>query len=200
MRPRILIVNGSLGGAQGNTAEILAIAEEALSEAADVAHLDLSRQPSLDRILDAAANADGFVFGTGTYWESWGSPLQMFFENTAHTEGDDYWFGKPAVAFVTAHAVGSRSILSRLFGTLNSFGMWIPPYGGLTYTRVNDVALPHANEEFARELWTPNDVTVVTHNLIQAVTGGKDWRQWPVNSGSATNKWLDCYSKRLSSE
>lgn len=198
MQPRILIVNGSLGGVQGNTSEVLALAEESLIEGAEVFHLDLSREPSLDRILDAADKAQGFIFGTGTYWESWGSPLQRMFEMTAHTEGDPYWFGKPAVAFVTAHAVGSRSVLSRLFGTLNSFGMLIPPYGGMTYTKVNDVALKHANEEFTRELWTPQDVPVVTHNLLQSVIGGTDWRQWPVNSGSASDKWLTCYTERNS--
>ena len=200
VQDRILIVNGSLGGSQGNTSEILALAEESLEGQAQIAHLDLSRNPSMDRMLEEAARAAGFIFGTGTYWESWGSPLQSFFEMTAHTEGDDCWFGKPAVAFVTAHAVGSRSVLSRLFGTLNSFGMLIPPYGGLTYTKVNDLALQYANEEFARELWTPNDVAVVTHNLLQAVRGGTNWRQWPVNSGSASDKWLTCYSGREATE
>lgn len=193
---RVLIVNGSLGGAQGNTAELLALAEEALAPQAEIAHLELVREPSLERILREAECADGFLFGTGTYWDSWGSPLQRFFEITAATEGDPVWRGKPAGAVVTAHAVGAKGVLSRLLGVLNVYGMLIPPFAGLTYTYASHVALPHAPEHLARELWTPDDVAVVCHNLLEAIRGGRDWRAWPSNSGLSDLKWLDVYSRR----
>src|SRR5512141_1092226 len=129
--PTVLIVNGSLGGASGNTAELLALAEERLSKEASVSTLELVREPTLDRILAAVADADAFLFGSGTYWDSWGSPLQRFFEMTAHTEGQACWVGKPVAAIVTAHAVGSKGVLSRLLGVLNVYGMLIPPFAGL---------------------------------------------------------------------
>jgi hypothetical protein len=194
--PRVLIVNGSLGGNTGNTAELLALAEDHLSEWADIEHLELVRGPSLERVLTAAEGADAFLFGTGTYWDSWGSPLQLFFENTAHTEGSAYWAGKPTGAIVTAHAVGAKSVLSRLLGILNAYGMLIPPFAGMAYTWVNEVAGPVAPDHLRNELWSPDDVQVIAHNLSQAVQGGREWSCWPTNEGRSGEKWLHVYSSR----
>jgi len=195
--PHILIVNGSLGGNTGNTAELLALAEEWLTPEATVSHLELCREPTLDRILEEVSKADAFIFGTGTYWDSWGSPLQRFLEMTAHTEGMDYWFGKPVGVIVTAHAVGSKSVLSRLLGVLNVYGMMIPPLAGLAYTWANDAALVSAPDHLQRELWTPKDVEVVTHNLLEMLKGGKDWMSWPTCEGKSGDKWLFAYSQRV---
>lgn len=193
---RVLIVNGALGGATGNTAELLALAEEQFSQWAEVEILDLSRSPSLDRILEAVDRADGFLFGTGTYWDSWSSNLQRFLEETAHTEGSELWRGKPGSAVVTAHAVGAKGVLSRLLGVLNSYGLLIPPFGGLTYTWAADVARRHANAHLASELWSVADVEVVCHNLRQAIVGGSDWRVWPTSEGLGQGKWLRAYTDR----
>ena len=194
---RILIVNGSLGGNKGNTAELLAIAEEHLSPQAEISHLDLSREPSIDRVLDAASQADAFVFGSGTYWDSWGTPMQRFLEMTAHTEGHDYWVGKPVGIIVTAHAVGAKCVLTRMMGVFNVYGMLIPPFAGMAYTYANMVAYEHANEHLRNELWTPADVEVVCHNLMEALKGTRNWTQWPINSGKYGEKWLDAYSRSL---
>lgn len=191
----VLIVNGSLGGNTGNTAELLALVEDSLARWANVASLELCREPTLDRILMESDRADAFVFGTGTYWDSWGSPLQRFFEMTAHTEGSPYWRGKPVALAVTAHAVGGKSVLSRLMGVLSSFGMLIPPFSALSYSWVNDVALPHAPEQLRSELWTLDDIEVICHNLRQATDGGREWKCWPTGSGGGTQKWLNVYSQ-----
>lgn len=193
----ILIVNGSLSGVAGNTAELLAIAEEYLSEHAKVNYLELARDPSVDSILSLAEQADAFLFGTGTYWDSWGSPLQKFLEGTSHTEGEHYWVGKPAGVIVTAHAVGGKGIISRLFGVLNVYGMTIPPFAGFAYTYVNHIALPSAPEPLKAELWTSNDVGVVCNNLLETLNGKKRWKQWPADADHYTGKWLDIYSNRV---
>lgn len=195
----VLIVNGSLGGSLGNTAELLALAEERLGKEATVSTLELIREPSLDRILDACSQADAFIFGTGTYWDSWGSPLQRFLEMTAHTEAMDYWLGKPAGVIVTAHAVGAKSVLSRLMGVLNVYGMVLPPMAGLAYTWANEVALATAPEHLVREMWTPQDVDVICHNLLEVLRGGKDWHCWPTCEGKHGEKWLHVYSERIES-
>ncbi|MFN8221272.1 MAG: NAD(P)H-dependent oxidoreductase [Fimbriimonadales bacterium] len=192
----VLIVNGSLGGATGNTSELLALAEECLQKSATVETLDLSRQPHLDRILEAVRRADGFVFGTGTYWDSWGSPLQQFLEVTAHTEGQDLWVGKPGAIIATAHAVGAKGIVSRLMGVLNVYGLMFPPMAGLAVTYANQTAYPHANDHLRNELWTPADVDVLCHNLLEALNGTRDWHQWPTNHGRYGDKWLFAYSER----
>jgi hypothetical protein len=193
----VLIVNGSLGGSAGNTAELLAIAEERLQKEVTVSYLELAREPTMDRILDAIAKADGFLFGTGTYWDSWGSPLQRFLEVTAHTEGQSYWVGKPACAIVTAHAVGAKGVLTRLLGVMNVYGTLIPPFAGFSYTFVADTALPHASDHLRNELWTADDTDVVCHNLLEALKGGRNWKQWPTNEGRYGDKWLNVYSDRF---
>jgi len=194
---QILIINGSISGSAGNTAELLALAEERLTEQGhSVDYLELVRDPSLERIIDQASKADAFIFGTGTYWDSWGSPLQKFFEITSSTEGDSCWLGKPVAAIVTAHAVGSKGILSRLFGVLNVYGMLIPPLAGFAYTFVNHVALTKevAPEELEKELWSHHDVEIVTHNLLQAVQGTREWKKWPSDNVHYVEKWLHLYS------
>lgn len=189
-RPRILLINGSLGGATGNTAELLARAEIAFEGRATVSHLEMLRQPTMDRILAEVEAADGFIFGTGTYWDSWGSPMQIFLEMTAHTEGEDLWLGKPAGIIVTAHAVGAKGILSRLMGVLNVYGIVFPPFAGLAYTWSNEVALPHASDHLKNELWKPEDVDVIAHNVLEVIRGGREWLHWPSNSGRYGEKWL----------
>jgi len=191
----ILLVNGSLGGATGNTAELLALAEDAIAPHAQVTHLELVRQPTMDRILNAVENADGFLFGTGTYWDSWGSPMQTFLEMTAHTEGEDIWVGKPAGIIATAHAVGAKGIVSRLMGVLNVYGLVFPPFAGMAFTWANAVALPHASEHLKNELWKPGDVEVIAHNILEYLRRGSDWKHWPSNSGRYGEKWLSTYSE-----
>jgi hypothetical protein len=115
---------------------------------------------------------------------------------TAHTEQMPYWLGKPVGAIVTAHSVGAKSVLSRLFGVLNMYGMSIPPLAGLAYTWANEIAAPHAPEHLQNEMWTPADVGVVCHNLLEATRGGKNWRGWPTCEGRHGEKWLHVYSQR----
>lgn len=189
--PHIAIFNGSPSGVSGNTAVLLGAAEEWLGRSGTtVSYIDLCREPSLERIIEEARKSDGFIFGTGTYWDSWGSPMQRFFEETAATEGEEYWVGKPAAALVTAHAVGGKSVLSRLFGVLNVYGMLIPPLAGLCYTYVNHHALPTAPEGLKAELWKFSDVEVVCHNLLEAVRGGTDWRSWGSAKVGGIERWL----------
>jgi len=187
----IVIFNGSPSGVSGNTAVILGAAEEILKEqGSTVTYVDLCRNPSLERIIEEAKRADGFIFGTGTYWDSWGSPLQKFFEETAATEGEDYWVGKPVGVIVTAHAVGGKGVLSRLFGVLNVYGMLIPPLAGLCYTYVNHHAMPTAPEGLKSELWKFDDVQIVCGNLLEAVKGGKNWKSWGCAKVGGVEKWL----------
>lgn len=193
---RVLIVNGALGGVTGNTGELLGLAEEYMSAQVEVETLDLSRRPHIDRILDAVKRADGFLFGSGTYWDTWSSYLQSFLEETAHTEGMDFWVGKPAAIVATAHAVGVKEVISKLMGVLNVYGLMFPPMAGLGVTYVNQTAYPHANDHLRNELWTTADIETVCHNLLAAIAGTNQWRQWPTNSGRYGEKWLYCFSER----
>lgn len=190
--PHVVIFNGSLSGVQGNTAVLLAEAELFLTRAgATVTYIDLNRDPSLQRVLAEAEKADAFLFGTGTYWDSWGSPMQKFLEETAATEGEDVWLGKPAGILVTAHAVGGKGVLSRLMGILNVYGMAFPPFAGMCYTYVNHHALPSAPEGLVAELWKFEDVRVVCANLLEYLRGGNQWQSWGCAKVGGIEKWLD---------
>jgi multimeric flavodoxin WrbA len=97
---RIVIINGSLGGANGNTARLLASFQTHLTST-DVKVFHLSDvAPTIDDLV----SADAFVFTTGVYWDSWGSPLQAFLEKATPLEGAPCWFGKPAAVIVTIYS------------------------------------------------------------------------------------------------
>ncbi len=97
---------------------------------------------------------------------------------------------------MTAHAVGAKSVLSRLIGVLNVYGMRIPPLAGLAYTWANKAALMCAPEHLKRELWTPKDVEVVCHNVPEMLSGRNEWMRWPTCEGEGGEKWLCAYSDR----
>ncbi len=189
--PNILIVNGSCGGAHGNTAVLLDLAVQCLSTRATVSQLNLTDDFSSDRARELLKASSGFVFGSGTYWDSWGSPLQKFLEEMTPTEGSDLWLGKPAGVIVTTHSVGGKGVLSRLQGVLNTFGAAIPPMSGLVYSTVNHLALKQGESALTDDLWRPDDIKVVCHNLLEACANGKNWIAWPVDRASFGARWLE---------
>lgn len=198
--PRILVVNGSLGGARGNTGALL---DSLLAEVRAGALAD--QAPTLD-ILALADGfdphelpprleaADAFVFATGVYWDSWGSPLQRFLEEVTATEAGDAWLGKPAAVLVTEHSVGGKSVLSRLQGVLGTLGCLIPPMSGMVYSMANHLALRGERSEFHDDLWQRGDFRVIARNLLAAWAfsgqGEPRWRAWPVDSQDARRRWV----------
>ena len=123
--------------------------------------------------------ARGFIFATGTYWDSWGSPLQRFFEESTSLEGGAVWLGKPAATLVTMHSVGGKGVLSRLQGVLSTLGVLIPPMSGLAYSQANHLALQSGGDA---DFWRVEDLEVVAHNLLAALKLREGWRSWPVES------------------
>ena len=72
--------------------------------------------------LEAALKmAEAVLFVTGTYWDSWGSPLQKFLEDHAYLETSPVLMGKPAGAIVLQHFCGGKAVLSRLQGVLSTW-------------------------------------------------------------------------------
>jgi multimeric flavodoxin WrbA len=186
---RITLVDGSLGGAGGNTAAVLAPLIEALRAQADVEAIHLATDPRpLDAVEALLRASDGFVFATGTYWDSWGSPLQAFLERATGLEAGPAWLGKPAAVVVTMHSVGGKGVLSRLQGVLSTLGLLLPPMTGFAYSLAGHLALDHAPHA---DFWHRDDLAVVAHNLLEAVRGGRDWRAWPVDAGDPRRRWID---------
>jgi len=205
--PHLLLLNAALAGDAGNTAVILARARrllarratvEMLTLAPDAAATPLARTSVIDPQLRAAlALADGFLFGTGTHWDSWSSVLQNFLEVATPTEGTALWLGKPAAVIVSEHSTGGKGVLSRLQGVLVTFGCSIPPMSGLVLSRAAVIAARH-DPAAARDFWCADDLRIVCHNLAEAARitlpatkpARPRWRTWPVDRREFSARWL----------
>lgn len=190
--PTITLLNGSLGAANGNTAALLAPLVQRLRRDVTVeeVHLATDRRtaPELTPLL---ARSTGFVLATGTYWDSWGSPLQRFLEESTSLEAGPVWLGKPAAVVVTMHSVGGKGVLSRLQGVLSTLGLLIPPMSGAVFSLATELATsqPDAIDEVA-DLWTREDLDVVAQNLLEAVRGGRAFTPWPVSRADPRRVWV----------
>ncbi|MBP9682183.1 MAG: NAD(P)H-dependent oxidoreductase [Bacteriovorax sp.] len=187
---KILILNGSLGGASGNTSELIKVATEHLTKSSsqfEVIHLDKAHPD----IASKLSWADGFIFTSGTYWDSWGSPLQKFLEETTQFEASDLFLFKPAAVMITMHSVGGKEVLSRLQGVLNTIGLLIPPMSGLVYALSTHLAMKSPDQSFNDDFWGLEDVEVVIHNLLTAIKKKHDFKAWPVDRKDPKRKWLE---------
>ena len=193
---KILILNGALSGKDGNTSLFLAQLSGLLrANGAQVAirHLVQDKSPGRDELSEY----QGFVFASGTYWDSWSSALQNFFETSTPLEGDACWFGKPAAVIVTMHSVGGKGILSRLQGVLNSFGLFVPPMSAMVYSLVNKLAAEAAitsGSRHADDMWGPEDLATIAFNLTTAARqqfkAKVNYRSWPVDRDDPKRVWL----------
>ncbi len=182
---QILVLNGSISGSDGSTEQCLRRVASNLSDRGiDIVFRLLTLRKGLDWFLADVRKSDGFVIGTGTYWDSWGSPLQKFLEDIAGLDSSSLLFGKPVGLVVTEHSTGGKGVLSRLMGVLNTFGLWCPPHGGMVYSAVAHWALGHgwlSGNGQAEETWHLDDLDVIAHNLAEAVLGTHQWTPWPVS-------------------
>lgn len=188
-RQRVLIINGSSTGENGNTAVLLERAARTLRRRAAVTSVVLADDQSYMDVRRELARADALLIGTGTYWDGWSHHLQRMLEDATPDEGTSLWFGKPAAVVVTMHAVGGKGVLSRLQGVLNTLGCAIPPMSGLAYSLVNQAAI-HADAKGANDLWCVEDVDTICENLLTALTPGAKYRAWPTDRRSFRDKWI----------
>jgi NAD(P)H-dependent FMN reductase len=188
-RPRILLLNASLNGKEGNSAVLLAEAQSLLAVHADVQLATLATHSDLAQLHPAFAAADGFVLATGTHWDSWSSVLQKFLEDATPVEGTALLLGKPAAVLITEHSTGGKGVLSRLQGVLVTLGCSIPPMSGLVLSRAAVIAAQHDPKSSA-DFWCRDDLSVVCHNLLTAATGSSTWRTWPVDRTDFKARWL----------
>ena len=140
MPAHCLLINGSSRGSDGNSAAMLQHWQRSCRDF-EFQTMHLVEIEDVSQTFERLRWADAFVFATGTYWDSWGWPLQRFLESATETEGTSLWLGKPAAVLVTMHSVGGKSVLSRLQGVLSSLGAVIPPMTGIVISAVGQAAL-----------------------------------------------------------
>lgn len=186
---KITLFNGSLGGDTGNSAVAsLRIREELLKQNPSLLFESIelcSMDPHA--ALRQAKGSDGFIWVTGTYWDSWGSPLQRFLEEATAQEGTSLWLGKPSAVLVTAHAVGAKGVLSRLQGVLNTLGCALPPMTGWVYTAAQQEAL---GSDLGEDFWSLADLEIVASNLLAFLERSDRYRSWTVDRSDPHRKWI----------
>ena len=186
---KILILNGSIAGVEGNTQQIIALIQSKLNNSEVVQLKDLmDKKLSLNELRIKLNQADGFIFTSGTYWDSWGSPMQYFLELATEFEASDIFLGKPAGVIITMHAVGGKGVLSRLQGVLNTLGMLIPPMSGMVYSLSQQIAL-EAETSFSEDFWCIEDTNVIIHNIL-ASFDDKNYQTWPVDHKDPKRYWI----------
>ena len=199
----LLIINGSPKGEKGNTQSIidhlLKMGEE-LKQECEVIQLEIFNRSwntspieTLEKIKVLYQKHDGIIFTTGTYWDSWGSPLQCFLENTTSLEAHECLLGKPCAVIVTMHAVGGKEILSRLQGVLNTQGFLIPPMTGFVYSLTQKLS-SESQSSFQDDFWTLDDLQYLYHNLMVSIIDKQErklhFKAWPVDHKDPARMWI----------
>lgn len=181
----VLIINGAIGGRTGNTSMLLKKVKKTILKQHDnvkVKILQLYPTFCWNAVKRNIKKADCLIFSTGTYWDSWGSPMQQLFEKMTILEGSDYLLGKPACAIVTMHSVGGKEVCSRILGNLVSLGCMIPPFAGFAYSYADHVAHKSrtSSKRLLDDVWHIEDLETLLHNLIKAadIESKPEYRVW----------------------
>ena len=178
--PHLLILNGALRGAAGNSGWLCAEAARLVDGKATVRTIHIAEGGlALDDLDAALRQADAILLATGTYWHSWGSPLQRLIEVLTPLENDPALFGKPVGALVTMDSVGGAELCARLLSVFQQLGCMVPPCSSLVLSRLA-VTATHggADDPHDDDLWQLGDLPIVLYNLL-APAQGLPYRAWP---------------------
>ena len=191
---KILILNGSLGSSSGNTEFLIEYFQTKIKNykvSTEIIHLKnfLEKKNILLELQNKLEAADGFVFASGTYWDSWGSPMQLFLEASTEFEGSKLLLGKPAAVMITMHSVGGKGVLSRLQGVLNTMGIMIPPMTGIVYSLAGQLAL-ETDSSFADDFWGLEDLETIVHNLITCLNNEHSYKTWAIDTEDPKRVWI----------
>lgn len=191
---QILILNGSPSGAAGNCQKLIKQIQNSIVNSSNrdfvTQVIHLSEVKNYKSLFNQMGKSHGLIFVTGTYWDSWGSPLQKFLENATDLEGTETFVGKPCAVFVLMHSVGGKGILSRLQGVLSTFGCLIPPMSGMVYSLVSDLALKSSKSRHKDDLWSMEDLDMVLTNFELALEIQIPWKVWPIDRKNFRKTWI----------
>lgn len=178
---RVLLINGSIRGARGDTSRALEYARHSIQSAGHTAEdLVLSDYSSdIEDLREKLSSADAFVIGTGIYWQSWGSPLQRFLEIVTPWETGPEFAGKPAIAIASMDSVGGIDVCSRLLITMSLFGCCIPPLPIVVLSRTGQAAIGQGGFD---DVWRPEDIAIAVGNMLSMAKLRLSFTTWPVKT------------------
>jgi len=189
-----------MGGRTGNTSMLLKkIKRMLLKINGEVKIKIVHLHPSFcwNTVKRNIKKADGLILATGTYWDSWGSPMQLLFEKMTVLEGSKYLVGKPACAIVTMHSVGGKEVCSRILGNLVSLGCMVPPFAGFAYSYADHVAHKSrtSGKKLLDDVWHIQDLEALLTNLLAAANASPkpQYHVWDFLNTTAfdpTTVWL----------
>jgi chromate reductase len=176
---RLLVLNGSIRGGAGNTAELLRVAREKVPAGVETREVVLATYDGpVEGLAEELRAAQGLLVGSGVYWNSWGSPLQRFLEVMTAFETSDLFVGKPVGVVVTMDSVGGSDVAERLLGVFSTMGCLVPPLTMVVVSRLATALRDVAGNE---DVWQVDDVEALVHNLALAMSAAAlPWRSWPV--------------------
>ncbi len=204
----LAIINGSRSGEKSNSFKIYRHGEKLFFDELKkrslpkpkirIIHLhDLAETKTIDyqKILQGIfSHAQGFLFLTGTYWDSWSSHLQRALEEMTFLECSPHIYGKPAGVLTTMHSVGGKEVATRLQGVLSTMGFLIPPQSGMSISLATEMA-SHPTEKKSKHIpvkdfWSIEDLThLLFHVLDFAGMEKKISPPWPVDHGNPSKIW-----------
>ena len=187
---KILILNGSPKGPKSNSQILIGKILRQLDPTFKSKVIHLSQKKYSKSMKSEIEKADGLIFVSGTYWDSWGSPMQEFLEKATQLEGTKTVLGKPCAIFILMHSVGGKAVLSRLQGVLTTLGFLIPPLSGMVYSSLGHRICSGAYKNLDEDIWHLNDIKLILANLKLALEIRKDWVSWPVDRKNFQSLWL----------
>jgi hypothetical protein len=195
-KSNLLLINGSRHHKSGQSYFLVQKIMQEYHNAWDIDILNLKGDIEKKSWKEKISNANAYIFLTGTYWDSWGSPLQYFLEEATEWEGTDLWLGKSAAVIVTMHSVGGKAVLSRLQGVLNNFGLSLPPMSGMVLSLAANLAINGQSSECGNvhfpDLWSLKDLDVIMKNLELSVSvqGLIQYQAWETDKNNFEKPWL----------
>lgn len=179
---KILIINGSIRGTEGNSHALSKIAEANLTDQgiSSAIFTLTDPKPTIREIYDLISSHDGFLIITGVYWNNWSSPLQRFIEIVTTFENTPAFFGKPVACAVTMDSVGGIEVAGRIHAVFSGLGCWSPPCSTLVISRVGQEAIQASAAPANEDVWRTDDMEIVLKNLVTAASLKNDaWVSWP---------------------
>ncbi len=165
----VVVLNGSIRGGAGDSGVVCArIAERVVGTGGSVDVVVLGELAgSVTDVAARVGKASAFVIVTGTYWGSWGSPLQRFFEMMTPYEASGVFLGKACGAVVTMDSVSGAEVGARLLSTMNLLGCAVVPLGLVALSRVSRLIDGRADADEAwADIWRPDDIDTLVDNVM----------------------------------